>query len=139
MPGLEGQLREEVEARELEKKRADELQAQQDREAAQNELVSGDSRTAPDWTCRTRSRFWYCSSLLLCLRLGGCARQVVYAGCAGGCGVSGVVAVVVVSGWFVVGIVPGSGVVALNVCAWKVLRIFRHHGKAVLGTASSWC
>lgn len=32
-------MREEVEARALEKQRADELQAQQDREAAQNELV----------------------------------------------------------------------------------------------------
>lgn len=45
VPGLEGQLREEVEARELERKRADELQAQQDKEVAQNELVrAGPSR-----------------------------------------------------------------------------------------------
>lgn len=42
---MEGQLREEVEARELERKRADELQAQQDKEVAQNELVrAGPSR-----------------------------------------------------------------------------------------------
>lgn len=44
VPGLEGQLREEAEARELEKLRADELQAQQDKEAAQNELVSEPGR-----------------------------------------------------------------------------------------------
>ena len=39
VPELQGQLREEALAREFEKQRADELQAQQDKEAAQNELV----------------------------------------------------------------------------------------------------